>query len=305
MTHTNSAIREINAHIRSINAESTETAKIALSPAQKYDNDRGLSSKSDYRMMYKTQADEELWNYTAQMIGVGSLRYHKESAPQKKKDSSETTKCFVKKPYATLHESYVKSTPRHPEAEKKLINRMKFEDISGVKPNDKLYGFKESVYPIKIVAFEYRKPYIIITAIKADDEHERITYTRQSDETSEFYFTFDVTTIITKKGQPMENPQLAMLRRWMFNKIVNSKDMTFSKALSQLLGRIAYISMDSTVIKDGKAVPNPDFIGYPTYDYTDRFDEESQKTCDHKGSFENLRLRKYRYSMNKSLVAND
>ncbi len=234
------------------------------------------------KTMRKIAASEAQWRATAASLGLSELpTYHKTEVVK--------SKATIKKQFNKLHGSYVSASKRNERMIKAFIYRMKLEDELNIKPIDNPFAPKDTTYPIKITGYEYRKPYIIISAIKADDEHDRLTQTRSLDETSEFYFTFDVTPRMSRKGQLVENPELIRLRKWMWNKVDHSKPgVGFGEMLQQMIGCIAHIS-----IVEG----SEDYIGYPTYDVNERLgDTFNRNDKDYIGSYMNVHISKRQIS---------
>lgn len=223
----------------------------------------GLKGSSEYRMMYSAQREEDDWNAFAQRYGLDLMPVVHKPDTYVSADIDKP-KATVKANFKnrTLHGSYVSATASHPKMEKAFIYRLKLEDELDIKPIDNPYALKDTEQLIKVVGFEYRKPYIIIQAIKAEDEHDRLKDTRTSDETPIIYFTIDVSQKVNHKGQPIENPELSRLRKWMWNKVEHTEKISFSSAIEQLIDRICLISLNSE---------SEDFIGYPTYDLDERF----------------------------------
>ena len=205
---------------------------------------------------------------------------------------------FVKKSFNKLHGSYAPAAAKVDEkAVKKMINRMNFEELNGYQHKSNPYYDIEKWQLIKVTGYEYRKPYIIISAVKVEDEHDRLTNTRQMDETSEFYFTFDITPQFDKNGKVVDNFELVNLRQWMWNKVDHSQDgCTMGAMLQELIGRVACISSDmltwkkdenGNIILDENGNPkmfhNPDFIGFPTYNIEERigstFNRDDRDYC--------------------------
>lgn len=164
-----------------------------------------------------------------------------------------------------------------------FVNRLKLEDELDIKPIDNPYSLKETEQLIKVVGYEYRKPYIIIRAIKAEDEHDRLYDTRTSDETPEIYFSIDVSQKVLKSGKVVENPELTRLRKWMWHKVDHSEPGTsFSAALEQLIDRVYLISLNQD---------SEEFIGYPTYDLNERFEYSYNRfDSEYLNSFRNSRI---------------
>lgn len=267
---------------------------------------KGIESKHDYRMMYSAQHSEEDWEALAQRYGLGSIpTYH----PQTK--DVPTSKAKVKR--MPRHGSYVQSKASNAELVDSWVRYLNNEVAYGMYSTSEMSFFSDKVQLIKITGFEFRKPYLIISAISAVDEHERLTQTRSMDEVSEFYFTFTIAT--DEEGKL--HPEFERLRRFIWNKVSHDGKQTLASMLRQLIDRVVTINLQQWIQlkgKDGKPqfkkngkplmVEHPDFLGYPSYSYEDKIDEDFTHTCDHKGSYENLPLKSFKSATNCRLVAN-
>lgn len=303
------AVNQICSSIRAFNtnmdfmAQTSTSVKVDSEGSQR---DLGLRSKHDYRMMYSAQRSEERWAATAQMLGIeGGLRYNK---------PKEALNPGQKRPTARIKKlpkvgSYVKQSSYNKEVVDKMVKKLNREDLLQIKPTDDPYAiYKDSCILMKIVKFEYRKPFIVISAMRAYDEHKRLTETRTLDETPIIYFTFNVTPILAKNGKPIDNPDLNRLRNWMWDKVDVTEKMTFATALESLVGKITSYSqievlpdldengVQKTYIdKKGKLQKawknNPEFLGYPSYDLENINNEVfNRKDKDYVGTYSNIHI---------------
>lgn len=233
----------------------------------------GIESKQDRRMMYSAKSKEDDWNYFAQRYGL-KLMPVVQKPDNFISEESDKPKAKVKKLPKTS--SYVSATKVNDKLVKEFIYRMKLEDVLDIKPSNNPFSGKDTEQLYKVVRFEVKHPYFILTVVSAEDEHDRLTDTRTLDETSEMYFTFDYRQVWDSEIKKMvENPQVTKLRNWAKAKLTGNY-VTFDEALNALVDRVYLISSKETIIKNGAVVPNPDFIGYPTYTI-DHLDTEFNK----------------------------
>ena len=255
----------------------------------------GLESKHDFAMMHSAQRDEDAWKGVAAVLGLDSMPVMHPTTTTRSEDS-KAPKATIKRNFKTLHASYAQDTKRNERMIKAFIYRLKLEDELDISPINNPYSLRDSIYSIKVTGFEYRKPYIVISAVRYSDEHERQMVTRSADETSEIYFTFNVAPIYNKFGKLVENPELTRLRKFLWNKVDHSKPKcTFQSMLQQMVGRVVNISVIDS---------SEDFLGYPSYDVSDLVDGYDRTTCDHVGSFSNLPKHSFKSATNGQLVAN-
>lgn len=299
------AVNQICSSIRAFNDNMDFMAQTSTSvqpDTEGSTKDLGLRSKHDYRMMHSAQRSEEQWAATANMLGIeNSFTYHK---PETHLEPGQKRPKAKIKRMAKIS-SYIKPTVTNKESVDRMVDKLSREDLLQIKPTDDPYAiYKDSCIMIKIVKFEYRKPFIIISAIRAYDEHKRLTETRSLDETPIIYFTFNITPIITKKGTPMDNPELTRLRRWMWDKVDTSNKMSFATALESLVGKITSYSQIEQLVQydeNGKILrdsqgnlvykDNPEFLGYPSYDLENINNEIFRKTDkDYVGSYSNIHI---------------
>lgn len=205
----------------------------------------------------------------------------------------------IKKTFSNLHGSYVSTTKRNEKFIKEFIYRMKLEDEIDINPIHNPYIGKDKTQLIKITGFEYHKPFVVISAISAEDEHDRLTDTRSMDDVSTFYFIFQIGT--TANGK--EHPDMTRLRKFIWNKVDHSGKITLAYLLRQLIGRVVTISLESKIERNGELIDNPDYFGYPSYDFESKIEESSEKSCDYMGSYMNLRKHSFKSSTNSMLIA--
>lgn len=307
-TNSTAAIANILSHddyIGTVLDCAEDMKSLSSSTIERTDNriSAGIESKHDYRMMYSAQRDEELWNATAQIYGLGSLAFTKDKTDIRKEDGSKP-KAVIKREFIKFHKSYAPGLAKVDEkAVKNMVSKLNFEDLNGYQFKYNPYDKVETHQLIEVTGAEFRYPYIIISAKSAEDEHDRKYLTRQLDEVSDFFFTFDTRKIKNEKGKWVDHPQLVALRRWMWDKVDHSdKSLTFMDVIPQLYGKVITISSsefiakkdeNGEIIKDenGKVVyfPNPDFIGYPTYNVEERLGSELDKNSKaYAGSYTNI-----------------
>lgn len=258
---------------------------------------KGIESKHDYRMMYSAQHSEEDWAAFAERYGLDSVpTYH----PQCKVDIALEKPSSAKIKKMPKVASYAPATKRNEKFIKAFIYRLKLEDELDIAPINNPYSGKDTTQLIKITGYEFRKPYLIISAISADDEHDRLTQTRSMDEVSQFYFTF--TIAYDENGR--EHPDMARLRRFIWQKVDHNGKQTLGSMLRQLIGRVMTISLIPKVQKGKNLVDNPDYLGFPSWTFEDKIEEDSTHSCDHVGSYSNLPLRSFKSATNSQLIAN-
>ena len=237
--------------------------------------------KDDVAHAKSAQREEDDWNYFAQRYGLELMPVvHKPSnfvSAESKKPAAKIKKLPTKT--GSYSNSYVSANKANEKLVKEFIYRMKLEDVLDIKPSNNPFSAKDDMQLVKVVSFEVRHPYFILTVINAEDEHDRLTDTRSLDETSEIYFTFDYREVYDSKSKRMiENPQVTSLRNWIAPKILHSC-VGYQEAVDQLIDRVFMISSEEYLIVDGKKVPNPDFIGYGRYTIDDLqipFDTDSR-----------------------------
>lgn len=300
-TNSNVAIDEILRHDDYIGSVLDCASDIKSLSSKTVDNAKdkvygGIENRHEYRMMRSAQHSEEDWTAFAERYGLKEVpTYH----PQSKVEVDDKTEVKCKIKTMPKNKTYVKSTKVNDRMVKAFIYRLKLEDDLDIAPINNPYIGKDSEQLIKIVGFEYHKPILVIRAISADDEHDRLTQTRSMDEVSEFYFTFTIATNTEGK----EHPDMAVLRRFIWTKVDHSGKVTLASLLRQLIDRVVTISLNPQIERKGKMIPNPDFIGFPTYDVDSRIDESSKDTCDHIGSYSNLALHRFHSATNSQLIA--
>lgn len=272
----------------------------------------GLNSKSDFRSAYSAQRSSDDWAHFAEAFGISNLSF----TPQDTIHSGDDKpKASIKRKFDKLHGSYAPQTKRNEKFIKEFIYRFKLEDELDINPINNPYIGKDSTQLIKVTGFEYRKPFVIISAISADDEHDRLTYTRSMDEVSTFYFTFQIG--FTAEGK--EHPDMIRLRKFIWNKVDHSGKITLAYLLRQLIGRVFTISTEmmipqrdtktKEILFDDKGemimIMNPDYLGFPVWDYEDKIVIDYKNGCDYVGSYSNLPKHKFNSSSNAMLVANE
>ena len=330
-TTTIAAINEIMLHNAEVSATNNFIADNNLAHAYVRDTEMGLSGKSDYRMMYSAQRDEDKWTVGSKLFFADSrkLNYEEQRITElleslkaqyselkkfrsylvsrvsydtctsffsvsgqmkalRSQIATETAnleaarnwkpEAIVKKGFKQFHESYVSKTQRHERLEKAFYYRLKLEDELDIAPINNPFSLKDELQMIKVTGFEFRKPYLIISAVNAEDEFSRTHYTRSLDETSEFYFTFKVA--FTAEGK--EHPDMSRLRKWIWKKVSHTGNDTLASLLQQLIGRTTEISTNPESV---------DYLGFPTWDYSDKIEVQfNRNDKDYVGLYSNVHI---------------
>jgi hypothetical protein len=323
-TMNNAAIAEILNHDNFIGSvlDCAEDMKAIESATIKNVQNRvlgGIETKHDYRMAKSAERDDEYWQHVSEMYGLGNLSFTPQDTVHEGDERPKAkVKASIKRNIKKLHKSYVsapKSLKMNDEESKRSFKAY-CKSVERMAEKDPLYDDftpKDNVMTVKFTGFEFRKPYMILQAIKADDVRERLTHSRTRDDESPIYFVLEWK--LTNEGK--ENEDITRLRRFLKGKIQITPNMTFKDALDQLVGMTTTISLINEFPrfnKDGsratwtkkffdkkskkwkeREVPafttNPEFLAFPTYDYSDKIDDGfDRKSRDYIGAYYNIHI---------------